>query len=36
MTEPKKPSVRYDGDEEDVYECAIEGCRAKEVRYIPR
>lgn len=26
----------FDGDEEDVYECATEGCNARDKRYIPR
>lgn len=26
----------FDGDEEDVYECTIEGCNARKRKYIPR
>lgn len=26
----------FDGDEEDVYECAVEGCKKKDRRYVPR
>jgi hypothetical protein len=26
----------WDGDEEDVYACAVEGCNALDYRYIPR
>lgn len=26
----------YDGDSEDVYGCTVEGCQARDYRYVPR
>lgn len=26
----------WDGDEEDIYGCVVEGCDARDVRYVPR
>lgn len=26
----------WDGDSDDIYKCTVEGCKARQTRYVPR